>query len=267
MTVDPAEPLATLLAASRLLAAPADEVEHAILREAANAFVADGVALLGAEDRAAADMIDRGVRFARTADGVLLLLGGHERVIALTLPAPVASDVAIAFADAATAALDRRRAKVEHDRVLAQHQALTRAAKTLNGTLELDTVLARICHEASQLPGCTTAIVFRGSPRAGLTVAAAIGVPPEEIGQRLAPGAGLAGKGLRGERAVLTNDLMRIADTPPGFRASRTYGSAMAAPMAWDGELRGVLSVGWEEDARLTSEDLVVLETFAELAA
>jgi diguanylate cyclase (GGDEF)-like protein len=263
------EPLATLLAVSRLLASPADEIEVTIVREARNAFAAEAVALVGRAEAppAAADVLDRQVRLARTPDGLLLLLEGHDLVLALTRPAAVDSDVAIAFADAASAALDRRRAVAEHERVLAQQQALTRAAKTLNGTLELDTVLARICHEASTLLECTTTVVYRGSLDQGLTIAAALGVPPEDIGLQLPAGGGLAGKVLLQERAMLTNDYQRVAELPPGAFGGVQYRSAMAAPMAWDGELRGVLSVAWEEDRGLTPEDLVVLETFAELAA
>jgi diguanylate cyclase (GGDEF)-like protein len=235
-----------LLAVSRLLASPADEIEAVIVREARMAFAAAGaelVARAGAPP-AAADVLDRRIRIAPSADSLLLLLEGHDLVLALTRPADIESDAAIAFADAASAALERRRAVLEHERILARQQALTRAAKTLNGTLELDTVLTRICHEASTLLECSSAVVFRGSVADGLTVAAAIGVPPEQIGTRLPPGV-----------------------MPPGFIADRPLGSAMAAPMAWDGELRGVLSVGWDEDRGQTSEDLLVLETFAELAA
>ena len=42
--------------------------------------------------------------------------------------------------------------------------------------------------------------------------------------------------------------------------------SALAVPFGWDGELRGVLSVGWERAHTVDTEDLAVLETFTELA-
>ncbi|MEA2296955.1 MAG: hypothetical protein QOE86_4594 [Solirubrobacteraceae bacterium] len=282
------EPLAALLAVSRLLAVSAEgsprELHHAIVREARAAFGAEQVALItdapgrrltvlagdGPVPDGAGDLLDRRIRIARTAEGLLLLLrgaDGHDGVLALTRPAAVDSDLATAFADAAAAALDRRRAITEHERVLARQEALTRAAKTLNGTLELDTVLARICHEAATLLGCTTTVVFRGSREQGLDVAAATGLPPEYIGTRLPPGIGLTSKVLLHGQAMLTNDYAHAAELPPDTLGGARFGSAMAAPIAWDGELRGVLSVAWEHDCRLTAEDLVVLETFAELAA
>ncbi len=191
------------------------------------------------------------------ADAVLVATGA-PRVSRLELVS--------AFADAAAAALDRLRAREEHERVTAQQEALTRAAKTLNGSLDLDTVLARICREAAEILRSSTATVFRGTVEDGLTVAATHGLPPEAVGYRMAPGAGLAGKVLLRGQAMLTNDYGRIADLPPDAPFTETR-SAMAAPMVWDGEQRGVLSVGYRTGRSVTHQDLSVLETFAELAA
>ena len=203
---------------------------------------------------------------------LLLLLRAGDDVDALLVlfdpPAPAAGngDVALAFADAAAAALDRLRAHVEHERQTAQQEALTRAAKTLNGSLDLDTVLTRICHEAATILGCQVATVYREAGEDGLVVAAAHGMPPEAVGYRLPPGAGLAGKVLVQRRAMLTNDYERVARRPPDSPLPPAS-SAMGAPMVWDGELRGVLTVGWTEPRGVTGQDLALLETFAELAA
>ena len=242
--------------------------------------------------RAIAELLDRRVRLLRAdahrardlapllADAtpppsaLLLLLraaDGLDAALVLTglppgPPAAAEVDVATGFADAGAAALERLRANAEHERQAAQQLALTRAAKTLNESLDLATVLARICQEAATILGCELATVYRGSPEEGISVAAAYGMPPEYVGYRLAPGSGLAGTVLLQGRAMLTNDYQRIAALPPDapFVEAR---SAMAAPMIWDGGLRGVLSVGYMDQRGVDHDDLHVLETFAELAA
>jgi len=208
-----------------------------------------------------------------TAQAAVLLLllrapdGFGDAVLVVTDPSgPAASEVATAFGDAAAAALERVRAHEEHERQAAQQRALTRAAKTLNGSLDLDTVLSRICHEAATILGCDVATLYRGTMEEGLTVAAVHGMPPESVGYRLPTGAGLAGKVLVQGRAMLTNDYARVAELPPGAPHPQAI-SAMGAPMAWDGHPRGVLTVGYTDSREVTQQDLSVLETFAELAA
>ena len=43
--------------------------------------------------------------------------------------------------------------------------------------------------------------------------------------------------------------------------------TALAVPMRWDGELRGVMWVGWTSDRVVLDDDAQLLESFAELAA
>jgi diguanylate cyclase (GGDEF)-like protein len=242
--------------------------------------------------RSLAELLDRRLRLlradgARARDlcplleapdpppGALLLLlratDGLDGALVLTgLPAgPMSSvdvDVATAFADAGAAALDRLKAIAEHERQVAQQEALTRAAKTLNESLDLETVLGRICQEAATILGSDVATVYRGSAEQGLEIAAAFGMGPEAVGYRLPTGTGLAGKVVLKGQAMLTNDYQRIAALPRDAPFGDAH-SAMAAPMVWDGELRGVLSIGYTEARGVGHEDLTVLETFAELAA
>ena len=235
------------------------------------------------------DLLDRPVRLMRL-DGsraaearallagnppgpaLLMLLRERERDTILVLGGLDADhreadpDVAAAFADAGAAALARVHAVEEHERQVAQQQALTRAATTLNETLDLDTVLARICHEAATILDAEIASVYRGSSTEPQAIAATYGLPPEMVGFTLPVGGGLAGKVALQGRAMLTNDYQRIA----GLADSSPFGSflhAMAAPMRWDGELRGVLSIGYTRPHRLGQDELQLLETFAELAA
>jgi len=202
------------------------------------------------------------LRDAGQAGDAVLVLAGAEPVA----PSAVEADVAVAFADAGAAALGRLRAYEDHRRQIARQRALTRAAKTLNESLDLDTVLARICQEAATILDADIATVYRGSLGGDQTVAAAFGLPPEAVGFVMPPGAGLAGKVAVHGRAMLTNDYRRIAGPVEGspFQGQER---AMAAPVRWDGELRGVLSIGFGAGRRVDQDDLRLLETFAELAA
>ena len=235
-----------------------------------------------------ADLLDRRVRLMRLdgsraaevaslLDGppsgpvLLMLLREGERDTLLVLAGldadrEVEPDVAGAFADAGAAALARVHALEEHARQVAQQAALTRAATTLNESLDLDTVLARICQEAATILDAEIASVYRGSSTEPQSIAATYGLPPETVGYTLPVGAGLAGKVAVQGRAMLTNDYQRIAGLPAGSPFS-PFAHAMAAPMRWDGELRGVLSIGYMRPHRLGQDDLHLLETFAELAA
>ena len=200
------------------------------------------------------------LRSADRLDGVLVLSG---------LPDPAAADaeVASAFADAAAAALDRLRAVEEHARQARQQHALTRAAKSLNESLDLDMVLARICQEAVTVMGADLAAVYRGAGDDTLELSSSHGLPPEAIGWRMPVGSGLAGKVVQQGRAMLTNDYQRIAGLPVDAPLPPELDSAMAAPMEWDGAARGVLTVGYLDSRLITQADLALLETFAELAA
>ncbi len=198
------------------------------------------------------------LRSADRLDGVLILHGLDEQL--------VDGEIATAFADAGAAALDRLRTVEEHALQARQQHALTRAAKSLNESLDLETVLARICQEAVTVTGADIAGVYRGD-EVGLVLSASLGLPPEAIGWTLPPGAGLAGKVVQQGRAMLTNDYQRIAGLAADSPLPQDLDSAMGAPMEWEGARRGALTVGYKGSRTVTQADLALLETFAELAA
>ncbi|MEA2171822.1 MAG: hypothetical protein QOF76_5122, partial [Solirubrobacteraceae bacterium] len=201
------------------------------------------------------------LRATNTLDGVLILQGVPPQAIS-----GVDAEVATAFADAGAAALDRLHAVAEHERAAGQQHALTRAAKSLNESLDLETVLSRICVEAANVMDADNTALYRGNAHEPLILSAGHGLPPEAIGWEMPYGAGLSGKvAVRGQ-AMFTNDYPRIADLPESNPLTAIT-SALAAPMIWDGELRGVLSVGYVQSRTITPSDLGLLETVAELAA
>ena len=153
---------------------------------------------------------------------------------------------------------------------MARQLALTRAAKTLNESLDLATLLGRICEEAI---GAARRRQRRRLPRhAGRRASSSAASPAcrrSSSAGRWQPGTGLAGKV---RRARPPDAHQRLPARSPTLPADSPF-AARARPRsrsrsAWDGELRGVLSrrLGARRTAS-AREDLAVLETFAELAA
>ena len=191
----------------------------------------------------------------------VLLLGNEGRSPFLAQDIEVAS----AFAVAATAGLDHLQMALQGTASTTRELALARAAKTLNESLDLNRVLVRICEEAATILDADIAAVYIGDGDAGVSIQAACGLPPDVIGEHLAPGEGLAGRVAQGGESLLTNDYRSMMPSSPEFFS--TFRSALAVPMHWEGRLRGVLSLGYTRAHLVTRSQLSLLEAFAELAA
>jgi hypothetical protein len=184
---------ATALGAAAALAASGDE--HARVREHECEELAGPL----------------GVGFEPASMLLVRLPGAGARVLALAasgeddLLDDATLELAVAFAGAASAAFAHQASGAAH-READHHAALARAAKTLNESLDLSTLLTRICHEAAVLIGADSAVVYRVTETDELAVEAAHGLPPEQIGFRMARGAGLAGKVLLEDRPMMTDD-------------------------------------------------------------
>ncbi len=174
-------------------------------------------------------------------------------------------EVAGSFAAAASASLAQMQLAEEHAEQIAQQAALARAAKTLNESLDLNHVLERICHEAADILDGDNAAIFRGDA-SGLTIEAVHGIAPESVGYSVPPGTGLSGRVARLDRPLLTNDYQAMPSKVDHTLFGEVQG-ALAVPMHWDGELRGVLAVGYHRQRLVTREDLSLLEAFGEIAA
>jgi diguanylate cyclase (GGDEF)-like protein len=266
---------AALQAVARLLSAATGDRRAALLDEA-RALVGAVAAVLLAVDDPALEDCSRGVAL----DSALAprLAASLEEPVAALLIVPLGSDevlllggdafsdpdieLARAFAGAAAAAVGHGHAADEQ----ARQAALTRAAKALHESLDLETLLTRICREALAILDADLAVVYRGTPEDGLHVAATAGAPPEMVGIRLEPGVGLAGKVLQTGEPMLTNDYRSMAALPDGSPFER-YQSSLAIPFEWNEDLRGILSVGYARPRHVDEDDLALLETFAELAA
>src|SRR5215211_1110683 len=173
-------------------------------------------------------------------------------------------EVAEAFAGAVDAGLLRFH-RAAADALEFSHQTeLSRAAQSLNASLDLNRALVRICEESARILEADTAVVYLGDRHRGLQIEAGTGVGPEAIGVRLGPGEGLAGRVAEAGEAMLTNDYRSLSGGPNLYSEVQ---SALAVPLHWDGSLHGVLSLGWRRPEVLKTEHVDLLSAFGQIAA
>jgi diguanylate cyclase (GGDEF)-like protein len=204
----------------------------------------------------------RALRVRETVRHVLILADAGEE---LEMEAQDL-DVARAFASAAGAGLAQLELAAESAARHARQASLTRAARTLSESLDLDRVLVGICEEAARILDADCAIVFLGNAAEGLRFEATYGLGADVIGARVETGEGLVGKVVERDESMLTNDYQGLPRQSP-LELSADIKSALAVPMHWDRELRGALAVGHFTDHLVTRDDLALLEAFGDLAA
>ncbi len=169
-----------------------------------------------------------------------------------------------AMAETARASLAQLQLAAEHGAQVARQSAIARAAKALNESLDLSRVLPRICEEAAGILGADRVLVFRGSPGKPLMPEASSGAP--EGGVAVEQAGGISARALELGRPIISNDYVRDA-APAARSAFADVTSAVAVPMRWDGELRGVLWAAFTHNRVVLDEDAQLLGSFAELAA
>jgi HD-GYP domain-containing protein (c-di-GMP phosphodiesterase class II) len=144
------------------------------------------------------------------------------------------------------------------------HERATRLLET--GYLGL--VHDRLCSYARVLLGLERSwLLLRDPGHAGeVVVAAARGSDPELVGLRLPADPGLMGRMLRtSSPAVLEQDNGSALD--PGTAVSRGVRMMAAAPVSWEGSVRGALVVGTRDPGReLGVDDLELLGEVASLS-
>jgi diguanylate cyclase (GGDEF)-like protein len=198
------------------------------------------------------------------ATAALLLPVRADVAYVLALTGDAIRDLSVEGVEAAAALLEAagtslsQAALLEHGaRDAERHSALARAAKALNESLDLSRVLPRICEEAAAILNADAVAVYRGSAGRALVLEAvhpAVEPPPERS-------AAIASQAIDRGRPLLALETSAQDSPLSGIR------SALAAPMRWDGEARGVLWVGYARPGAATEHDLALLESFAELAA
>jgi len=202
------------------------------------------------------------LRHREDVNGVLVIDRAHQ----MFEPAEVRLIELIAVEIAA--AIEHVRLYQGSKRHLDEQLALARAAQSLTADLRFDRVLEHIVSEVVKLLRTSSAAFYVYDREIGsLTLSAAFGETEqqavgEEVGMK-----GLAGRVVQSGVAQLTNDYEDElgGDIHPVFRGVRR---AIAVPVRWQGDLRGVISVADRDALRtFTERDQSLLEAFADLAS
>ena len=166
------------------------------------------------------------------------------------------------------AAIEHVRLYMGSRRHLDEQLALARAAQALTADLRFDRVLEHIVAEVSKLLRAGSAAFYVYDREQGtLTLSAGFGETERQaVGQQVGM-KGLAGRVVQSGVSQLSNDYEHELgpDIHPVFRGVRR---ALAVPVRWQGDLRGVISVADRDMVRTYSDrDQSLLEAFADLAS
>jgi diguanylate cyclase (GGDEF)-like protein/putative nucleotidyltransferase with HDIG domain len=203
--------------------------------------------------------------------GVPVRWGGEARFVAVVITHERRAfetdeiELAETLANQASIALALLEAERSRAATAEQDAALTRAAIALNASLELVEVLETLSREADLAVGGSLAGVYLADGSGGGVATAGHNTPEDWKGIVMERGEGIAGRVLETGRAFVTNAYQEEVDLPP-HPALRRLKTAVGLPMAWNGELKGALSVGFAEMRRVTDDDLRTLEAIAALA-
>ena len=239
----------------------------ALLSELSRALPPAAVVLLEPSAPDAADV----VATARTReDGGRLLVpvafgGDVHQVAALTLPgewSPEAVMLAETLANLAALGLARLDSERRRTAQEGRDKALARAAHALNVSHALQEVLDTLAREAdAAVAGSVAGFHLVDDDGTGLATAGHR-MPAEWFGDRLVPGAGIAGR-------VLATAIAAVEPAPeyePSLPPLPGLKTVAAVPLREGGELCGVLTVGFADERAVGAEDLQVLEAIADLA-
>ena len=156
----------------------------------------------------------------------------------------------------------------ENAKRLEQQQALLKAAQVVSSELRLETVLQRLVVEVTKLLDADAADCYLLDEQGKVLRCAAVnGLDSSLLEFEFSASRGLAGEALREGRSVLSNDY-DDRQQPVPHEAYAGFTGAIAAPMTWSGDSRGVLGVGTRDPERnFDDTDAELLETFAGLAS
>jgi PAS domain S-box-containing protein len=148
---------------------------------------------------------------------------------------------------------------------LERQTALLEAAQVLTSELEFDLVLERLVEGVVGLLQADAADCWIFDPDERLLRCRAVhGLPAEDVGRAIEP-AGPLGAAIELGRPLLSRDVAEAQETVG--QSYREFGEIMDAPIAAEGQVRGVLGVCSRERGRFGEDALEVLEAFAGLAS
>ncbi|MHB8642038.1 MAG: GAF domain-containing protein [Gaiellaceae bacterium] len=179
------------------------------------------------------------------------------------------SDIAVAEAVARETGIAVHVARLleENAERLRQQDALLRAAQSVTAELDVERVLQRLVDEVAALLSADAADLYLRDDATGVFRCAAVhGLPEELLGFEFTPDRGLAAEAVRSGEAVISSADASLDDPVP-HPAYDGFNGAMVAPVAWAGEMRGLLGVGVYGVRTFTQRDADSIGAFASLAA
>jgi diguanylate cyclase (GGDEF)-like protein len=197
--------------------------------------------------------------------------GGEVRRVVIAIwhaPRALSADeraLAELLCEQAAAGLARLEADERRAAGSVQDRAVVRAARALYASLDLEEVLQTLVREAAGALGADCAGVYLGDAETGAVATVGHGMPDGWQGLHLRPGEGASGVALATGEPCVAADYRRdvVISKSPALAQLR---SALAVPMAWNGELKGALAIGWNARRHVHDEDLRAAEAIAGLA-
>jgi PAS domain S-box-containing protein len=156
----------------------------------------------------------------------------------------------------------------ENERRIAEQASLLRAAQVVTSDLRLNTVLDSLVTQVAELLDADAADCYLSDPEHGVLRCAAVhGLSPELVGFEFPSGRGLMAQAIAEGRPVRSEDYAGLGGEIP-HEAYTGFASAIVAPMAWGGRIRGFVGAGSRDPARVFGHvDADLLETFANLVS
>ncbi len=191
-----------------------------------------------------------------------LLLGRGGRVRGVLV---AAVDMTHAVRERGQAVADARAARARVEQMTALHNI----SLALAGQLGADPreLLANILRSSIELLGARAGVVYLMDPDGALEVTVAHGLHGNYVGQRVAPGEGLAGQVALAGRGTHLDD-SRLFAMRPALYADEGVTAMIAVPLVRQQRVVGVLEVLDDADERtFTEEDVSLLGLFAAQAA
>jgi PAS domain S-box-containing protein len=155
----------------------------------------------------------------------------------------------------------------ENEVRLAQQSALLRAAHVLGSELDLPLVLHRLADQLAALLDADAADCYLLDRETGVFRCVAVhGFPRSLVGFEFPVARGIAGAAIREGRPLIESAYGEIAEPVP-HPAYESFTDAIAAPMVWSDDVRGVIGVGRRQGRHFVQRDARVLEAFTGLAS
>ncbi|MFP4437918.1 MAG: GAF domain-containing protein [Chloroflexaceae bacterium] len=155
----------------------------------------------------------------------------------------------------------------QRDAALRRAESLRRVIELISSELALAPLLTRIVASATELIGAqygSVGLVRERSGGAVVEIAAAVNMPPTELGMEFPANVGLAGRVLR-ERQSLC--LARYGDLEQVSIPEFADHTVIGIPIWWGPRIIGFFGIGAEPPRRFTAQDVETITLFARHAA